>query len=225
MSTWNHHQLPKSGLRSCWRVWTGVELPSLCWCPWSAFFDYKNFHSIVLLAVCDAKYCFTFPDIGDYGGTNDARVLSNSVFGQAFDKHLTNLNLPSPCGEKTLPYVLVGNDIFPLKPWLMKPFPGRNLDETQRVYNYRLSRARHVIENAFGILTAKSRIFRRPIKANIDLVEMITKASCTYTITSGLLKMHDTLQLVSLIVRITVEISFLAMATGEAWPTRMKEHL
>ena len=95
----------------------------------SANYNYKNFHSIVLLAVCDAKYYFSFVDIGSYGSTNNASVLSKSLFGQAFDKRPTDLNLPSPCtrGNKTLPYVLVGNDIFPLKPWFMKTYPGNHL--------------------------------------------------------------------------------------------------
>lgn len=146
----------------------------------SAYYNYKNFHSIVLLAICDANYCFTFVDIGDYGSTNDASVLSNSAFGQAFEKGPETLETPSPCNYKDvqkLPFVLIGDDIFPQKSWLMKPFPGKGLHEHQRVYNYRLSRARRTIENAFGILSAKWRIFRKPIKANVDLVDKITKAS------------------------------------------------
>ena len=66
----------------------------------SAYYNYKNFHSIVLLAICVANYCFTFVDIGDYGSTNDASVLSNSAFGQAFDKDPEALKIPSPCTYK-----------------------------------------------------------------------------------------------------------------------------
>ena len=66
---------------------------------------------------------------------------------------------------------------FPLKSWLMKPYPGKGLAEEQRIYNYRLSRARRTIENAFGIISAKWRIFSKPIKANVDLVDKITKAT------------------------------------------------
>ena len=94
----------------------------------------------MLLAICDANYCFTFVHIGDYGSTNDASVLSNSAFGQAFDKGPETLKIPSPCNYKNvdnLPFVLIGDDIFPQKSWLMKPFPGKGLPEHQRVYNYR----------------------------------------------------------------------------------------
>ena len=52
--------------------------------PGSVYFNRINLYSIVLVAVCDAKCCFSFIDIGAYGGTNDASVLSNSAFGQAF---------------------------------------------------------------------------------------------------------------------------------------------
>ena len=145
----------------------------------SLYYNYKHFHSIVLLAVCDAKYCFSFIDIGAFGGNNDAAVLSDSAFGQSFDNSPNKLNIPAPAphGSKTLPYVLLGDDIFPLKPWLLKPYPGKKLTEEQRVYNYRLSRARRTIENAFGILSTKWRIFRTAIKANVDLVESIVKST------------------------------------------------
>ena len=79
------------------------------------------------------------------------------------------------CNFDPLPYFLVGDEIFPLKTWLMRPFPGK-LNEQQRVFNYRLSRARRVIENAFGILVARWRIFSKPIKASVENAEKYTLA-------------------------------------------------
>lgn len=58
----------------------------------------------------------------------------------------------------------------------MKPFSNKTLDENEAIFNYRLSRARRMIENTFGIVAAKWRIFRVPIKANVDMADDIVSA-------------------------------------------------
>jgi len=53
--------------------------------------------------------------------------------------------------EWMLSYCFVGDEAFPLKQWMLRPDPGRGLQSfSRKVYNYRLSRARRTIENAFG---------------------------------------------------------------------------
>ena len=59
--------------------------------------------------------------------------------------------------------MFVGDDASPLKPYLLKPFPFRNQTNEQRIFSYRLSRARGVIENSFGIMAKRFRILQTPI--------------------------------------------------------------
>ena len=59
---------------------------------------------------------------------------------------------------------------------MMKPYPGQKLTTTQLIFNYRLSRARRVIENTYGIMASRFRIFRRPMMVNVDKVVKVAKA-------------------------------------------------
>ena len=87
------------------------------------------------MAVCDANYCFTMIDVGGFGRDNDASILNESEFRQAFEKYQSELNIPSPelVENLMLPYVLLGDDIFGLRTWLMKPYPGKCLLEDRRI--------------------------------------------------------------------------------------------
>lgn len=99
-------------------------------------------------------------------------------------RHLINntLNLPPPRSivenGPQLPFIFVGDEAFALTPFMMRPYPRvNNLNLQQKVFNYRLSRARRIVECAFGILTARWRIFRRPLSTNIDNTIAIVKAT------------------------------------------------
>ena len=59
----------------------------------------------------------------------------------------------------------------------MRPYPGKHLGEPECIYIYRLSRAHRIIENSFGILASRWRIFRRPIIADPNKVVLYTKAT------------------------------------------------
>ena len=77
-----------------------------------------------------------------------------------------------------LPYCFVGDAAFPLRPNLMRPYPGHDLPEDEAVFNYRLSRARRVIEITFGILVTRWRIFKRPIIAKVEKAVLLTQTAC-----------------------------------------------
>ena len=123
----------------------------------SNYFNYKGFHSIVLLAVVDANYKFLYVDIGANGCCSDAGIFKTCSFFDALDGKYAGLPAPEslPNDDQDVPYFLVADEAFALRTWMMKPFPSRLLERRERICNYRLSRARRVVENAFGILVSR----------------------------------------------------------------------
>ena len=148
----------------------------------SSFYNYKRTFSIVLLALVDANYCFTMIDVGAFGSQSDGGILALSALGKALDRGQLSIPpakpLPGAPQLGNVPHVIVGDEAFPLKTYIMRPFPGHELDDSKRIFNYRLSRARRVVENAFGILAAKWRIYQRRIQLHPQTVDKVVKATC-----------------------------------------------
>ena len=77
-----------------------------------------------------------------------------------------------------LPYVFVGDEAFPLRPDFLKPFGRHALTQERKIYNYRLSRARRVIENVFGIMSNRFKMFSTPINLSIDRIDLVVLTCC-----------------------------------------------
>ncbi|KAL3245486.1 hypothetical protein MRX96_046902 [Rhipicephalus microplus] len=85
------------------------------------------------------------------------------------------------CLRPLWPLCLVGDAAFPLRTYLMRPYPGRKLDDRKKVFNYRLSRARRCIENAFGILVSRWWVFLGTVQGAPELLHnMIQAAVCLH---------------------------------------------
>lgn len=145
----------------------------------STFYNYKQFFSVVLMALVDANYRFIYVDVGATGRSGDAGIFDRSTLNAGMSSK--TLGFPSPVmlgnTEERCSYHVIGDDAFPLREELMKPFPFRNLSREQRIFNYRLSRARRVVENAFGILSSRFRVFLSTICLEADKVEKVILAA------------------------------------------------
>nr|CAI5854846.1 unnamed protein product [Callosobruchus analis] len=146
----------------------------------SMYLNYKGSFSIVLMAVCDANYCFTFADAGIQGRILGGGAFRETTFFKKLEKNKLNVPIPEPLpGRQVMqPYVILGDDAFALSEHLMKPFPGLQLDKDSRIYNYRLSRARRVIENTFGLMCSVFRVFRKAVLLNVENAKIVTLACC-----------------------------------------------
>lgn len=146
----------------------------------SVFFNYKGTHSIVLMGIADAEYKLIYVDAGCNGRISDGGVFKKCTFAKALEQN--RLEIPAPVQlpgrEVPVPYVLVGDDAFAMKPNLLKPYSGRNLVGLNRIFNYRLSRARRIIENVFGIMSARFRVLRQPINLDETKTRKVTLACC-----------------------------------------------
>lgn len=58
----------------------------------------------------------------------------------------------------------------------MKPYSGHFLGEEKKIFNYRISRARRIIENTFGIMSSRWRILYTHISAHPERVDNIVMA-------------------------------------------------
>lgn len=146
----------------------------------SMYYNYKNYFSMVLFAMCDANYLFTYIDVGSYGKSSDSGIFKNSKLFEKLSDGSLGIPPPTPIADSSLhyPYVVVGDEAFPLSTNLLRPYGGRHLTDTKKIFNYRLSRARRYIECSFGILANKWRIFHRPLNVDIDFAEVVIKAAC-----------------------------------------------
>ena len=126
----------------------------------SIFYNYKKSHLIVLMAVMGPYYQCLCADFGTNGRVSDGRVWSKTSLARAIEDRELLLPEPEglPSGVKKVPYVFVGDGAFPLKTYLMKPYPQSGLSGAQRIFNCRLSRARRISENFFGMLANPWRI-------------------------------------------------------------------
>jgi hypothetical protein len=102
--------------------------------------------------------------------------------GKSLEANTVNIpnSKPRPNSEEPLPFVILGDEAFPLKKSLLRSYPGvsaRN-DENKQIYNYRLSRVRRVVENAFSILTQKYRSYYGRIQLSPENADKVVLAAC-----------------------------------------------
>ena len=147
----------------------------------SLYYNYKKYFSIVLLAVVNYNYEFIMVDAGVNGRISDGGVLSHTSFGRALANN--ELRIPEsatlPNSAKNAPFVFVYDDAFPLTEHLMKPYAEQvGLTRERNIFNYRLSRARRIVENAFDILNSRFGIFQRPINLSPEKAQVVILTCC-----------------------------------------------
>ncbi|XP_055384915.1 putative nuclease HARBI1 isoform X2 [Condylostylus longicornis] len=156
----------------------------------SYFFNYKGRFSIVLLAMVDAKGNFLYVDVGCNGRISDGGILKNSSLFRAL--HDKTLNLPKekplPGRVKPIPHVIIGDDAFALSRHVLRSFPKAKTTSKEKIFNFRLSHCRNVVERTFLRLVSRFKIFNQPIDLKLENIENIVLATC---VLHNFLNSHD----------------------------------
>ena len=79
--------------------------------------NYKNFHSVILMALVDAEYKFLWVEVGSNGAARDAQVFNGGELKEAIDKGAINMPPPEPLpdDDKDMPYFIIADDAFAFK--------------------------------------------------------------------------------------------------------------
>ena len=96
--------------------------------------------------------------------------------GSLFPHETTNIK-----NRTDIPYVILGDVAYLLKSWLLKPYRENvNTPPEQKYFNYRLSRARIIIECAFGKLKGRWRALLKRNNSHVSIMPTIVMACITY---------------------------------------------
>lgn len=132
------------------------------------------------MALVDSNYYLQYVDVGSEGRVADGTIWRSCSLHQWLKANKLNLPPPKcwPNGQEygVKPYTIVGDDAFAMATYLSKPYSSRDLTRRKRLFNYRLSRARRVSENAFGIMASRFRILLTNIYRTPNRVVEICRA-------------------------------------------------
>ncbi|GFU51349.1 pyruvate kinase [Trichonephila clavipes] len=81
----------------------------------SLFYNYKDYHSMVMLAVVDANCKFTAVDVGSYGREGDAGIYLKSEIGRRIKNNTFNVPPPKALPGTELLYLMSLLGMKPLR--------------------------------------------------------------------------------------------------------------
>ena len=125
------------------------------------YYNFKQFHSIHLQAVCTPDWKFIHIFVGWPGRAHDSRVYKGSGLPEILDDLL---HVNGCCLEDS--YHILGDSAFLMSNSLITPFHNRGgaMTDERRLFNHHLSSKRQVIKRAFGLLGQR---FPRLLKLNV----------------------------------------------------------
>ncbi len=170
----------KLGFPQCVGVVDGTHIPivSPVECP-ADYYNRKGWHSIIMQGTVNHLGHFIDVYIGWPGRVHDARVFVNSSLYKRGQAGTLFPDWKKTIAGKDIPLLMLGDPAYPLLPWLMKAFPDNgSFPHEQKTSNYRLSKARVVVEHAYGRLKGRWRCLLKRNDVLVDDLPKLVAACC-----------------------------------------------
>ena len=137
----------------------------------------------MLLALVNANHRFTWVQVGAPGAVSDAQLWNESTLRDAVITNSIDIpqQEPLPGDDRPISYFIIGDNAFALNELMMKSFAEAPLEQDERVFSYRLTRARRCVENAFGILANRWGCLLTTLRQapqNVDIMRVLHFRIC-----------------------------------------------
>ena len=134
------------------------------------YHNFKNYYSVVLLALVDAKYQFMWAALSASGNTHDSTYFqSTHVFHEINEANV----LPEKfqfSGNTKIPPMILGDGAFPMKPCMCKPFGDAVLTE-ERLFQLSFKPCAYGIRRAFGKRESRFRVLHRKCESSKESIK------------------------------------------------------
>jgi hypothetical protein len=132
---------------------------------------------LTIIALVDQRKRFLDVEIGWPGSVADSRVFENSYLSRHYEAALAELGTtPLATGddgaEENIPAFILGDSAYKNSRHLVTTFKVTECDADDSVnhLNSRLSKARYIVENTFGLLKGRFQVYEKPLRCAIRYV-------------------------------------------------------
>jgi hypothetical protein len=141
------------------------------------YFNFKKYHSVIMLATVNSDLLFTYVNIGAPGRCNDASIFNRCILSEVIEDPIYANHFIMVNNTKIQSH-LIADSAFALNRTVLKPFADRaDLPKCHSTFNYRLSRARCSVERAFGALKNRFRLLHKKIEFKLCNTTNIIKTA------------------------------------------------
>lgn len=135
----------------------------------------------ILMAIVNDNFEFIYLSLSSRSRANDSCIWESSDFNSKIQTNALNIPMDYKVNGARckLPYVFIGDKSFPLRNNLLRPFAMKILPYDEKIFNYRLARARRVFDNTFNVLMNRFRCFQQPLTVDLNRVHSVILAACT----------------------------------------------